>query len=658
MLPTGGSSNPTLGVAQAGGKRNLLIVNIEDLRSTVTTDRGRQTSTLNGQIVLEQVIDERNRTTLLLKTFNLTGTGVETSQGRSGLISLGLKRGSAQVLRFDNQTGEVEIGLDLVLHYPLIDKLKGFMPPDQEGDNFASFTETMRGRIIGRFARPLQPEPAQDNDFSANARFSLYQSVLGGMGLLEFLSERGRLFIIPKPCVPSEVISTRRTICVQPVFVQTGPGDPAPTGSSFPTLMENAEDIWAKCCVRFDFQDPIYVNDADLKELTTSEASELRDTVDNDDCIEVFFIGSWSPMDYAGGGVTWGGGTASAKIIVADNVLDPPPGCGKLTICDEVEPSYNNLAHELGHALGLCHPTGSCSISSPVFATPETVMAGSGFCCDNPSLQSLFNCENVSNPLLMTTTESCCPTPEIPATSTLTIANVSAASFSNPPLAAESIVTAFGYNLATITLAATANPLPTSLAGTTVAVRDSAGVMRLAPLFFVSPTQINYQMPPGTAAGMAIVIVTSGDGTVTAGAVQIATVAPGLFTADASGKGLAAAIALRIRAGGAQSFEPVAQYNPAQNRFIAVPIDLGPVTDQVYLILFGTGERNRSSLSAVNVKIGGIDAPVNYAGMQGGFVGVDQINARIPRGLAGRGEVDVILTADGKPANTVKINIK
>jgi len=40
-------------------------------------------------------------------------------------------------------------------------------------------------------------------------------------------------------------------------------------------------------------------------------------------------------------------------------------------------------------------------------------------------------------------------------------------------------------------------PLPTTLAGTTVRVRDSAGVERLGPLFFVSAGQINYQLPPG-----------------------------------------------------------------------------------------------------------------------------------------------------------------
>ncbi|MGH9855169.1 MAG: hypothetical protein ACREBD_35500 [Blastocatellia bacterium] len=37
---------------------------------------------------------------------------------------------------------------------------------------------------------------------------------------------------------------------------------------------------------------------------------------------------------------------------------------------------------------------------------------------------------------------------------------------------------------------------------------------------------------------------------------------------------------------------------------------------------------------------------------------MDQVNLRLPRGLAGRGEVNVVLTVDGKTANTVRINVK
>lgn len=234
------------------------------------------------------------------------------------------------------------------------------------------------------------------------------------------------------------------------------------------------------------------------------------------------------------------------------------------------------------------------------------------------------------------------------------IASASAASFAVGPLAPEAIVAAFGTNLATSAQTAAGLPLPTQLAGVNVRVRDSAGAERDASLFFVSPNQINYQIPPGVVNGPATVTVSSG----ATGIVEIASIAPGLFSANGNGQGVAAAVALRIKANGAQSFEPVAQFDAAQNRFVAAPIDVSDPTEQVFLLLFGTGIRNRSSLANVRASIGAVGTEVLFAGAQSGFVGLDQCNLRLPSTLTGRGEVDVILTVDGKAANAVKVRIK
>jgi uncharacterized protein (TIGR03437 family) len=236
--------------------------------------------------------------------------------------------------------------------------------------------------------------------------------------------------------------------------------------------------------------------------------------------------------------------------------------------------------------------------------------------------------------------------------------NVSAASFSAGTVARESIVAACGTNLSANTQAASVAPLPTTLAGTTVKVRDNFGIERLAPLFFVSPEQVNYQLPSGTALGPATVTITNGAGAVSLGAAQVVLVAPGQFAANANGQGIASAVALRVRANGSQSFEPVARFDASQNKFVAAPIELGPESDQLFLIFFCTGVRFRSNLSAVTVKIGGIDAQVLFAGAQGEFVGLDQINVRAPRNLAGRGEVEVALMIDGQAANAVKVNFR
>ncbi|MBK8313658.1 MAG: Ig-like domain repeat protein [Acidobacteria bacterium] len=239
-----------------------------------------------------------------------------------------------------------------------------------------------------------------------------------------------------------------------------------------------------------------------------------------------------------------------------------------------------------------------------------------------------------------------------------TLVNASAADYRGDFLAPEQIVAAFGINLATTSQAASTQPLPTTLAGTTVRVIDSTGTERLAPLFYISPAQVNYQLPPGTAIGAATITVTSGDGSLSIQLAQIAAVAPGLFTADQSGEGLAAADILRVKPGGALVYEKVARYDEALKKYVAVPIDLSSTTDQIFLVLYGTGIRFRTALSNVTATVGGTVASVEFAGPQGMLLGLDQVNIRLSGSLAGRGDVNVVLTVDNKPAKTVLVNIK
>jgi len=238
------------------------------------------------------------------------------------------------------------------------------------------------------------------------------------------------------------------------------------------------------------------------------------------------------------------------------------------------------------------------------------------------------------------------------------VASVSAASFLGEALTSDMIAAAFGQNLATSVQIGTTVPLPTTLDSTSVSVRDALGIERLAPLFFVAPTQVNFLVPSGTSNGAATITIVSGDGTTSTGIAQIASVAPGLFSANSDGQGVAAAVALRVRADGQQIFEPVSRFDTASNRSVAVPIDLGPETDQVFLIAYLTGGRYRSSLAAASASVGGASAELLYLGPQFDFVGLDQANIRLSRALIGRGNVEVRLTVDGKLSNTVLVNIK
>ncbi len=240
------------------------------------------------------------------------------------------------------------------------------------------------------------------------------------------------------------------------------------------------------------------------------------------------------------------------------------------------------------------------------------------------------------------------------------LATVSAASFTpEVPVAPEVIAAGYGTNLVpAIEIAPADGRLPMVLGGVSVKVRDSAGTERTAPLWFVSPAQINYYVPEGTALGLAAIRVVRDSQAIASGTLQIESVAPGLFAMNANGQGVPAALAVFGKADGTQTWQYVFNLGCQVGACQPVPIDLGPATDQVYLQLYGTGIRGRSSLSAVTAYIGGVAAPVEYAGPVAGMSGLDQVNLRVPRSLIGRGQVGIELEVDGMAANGVLIHIK
>ena len=237
-------------------------------------------------------------------------------------------------------------------------------------------------------------------------------------------------------------------------------------------------------------------------------------------------------------------------------------------------------------------------------------------------------------------------------------AHVSAASYVGTQAASDSIISAFGTNLATVIQAATTVPLPNTLGGTSVLITDSAGNEHAAPLFFVAPNQINYLIPDGLPEGVATVAITNAAGAVARGLLKLERVAPGIFSADASGRGLAAADVQRLRPDGTPSYERVARFDPNTNQFMANPIALR-ADEQAFLILYGTGLRYRSDLTAVKARIGGLATEVLYVGPQGSYAGLDQINLRLPLGLIGRqAQVLIEIEIDGQFTNPVKISVQ
>ena len=233
--------------------------------------------------------------------------------------------------------------------------------------------------------------------------------------------------------------------------------------------------------------------------------------------------------------------------------------------------------------------------------------------------------------------------------------DLNGASFLSGPIAPNSFVSAFGSSLATVTQPA-ASPYPTNVGGTTVTVTDALGVARLAPLSYVSPTQVNYIVPGSTALGQATVTVANG-GTTSSAAAVIAAIDPGLFLFE--GTDIVAAYVQRVNADGSQTVENIYSLN-SSGGIVAAPIDLSPSSSQVYLVLYGTGLRGHSSASnSVTVTAGSVALPAPiYAGAQPQYAGLDQIDVLLPQSLAGKGDVVIQVTVDGQAANPGHVTIQ
>ena len=245
-----------------------------------------------------------------------------------------------------------------------------------------------------------------------------------------------------------------------------------------------------------------------------------------------------------------------------------------------------------------------------------------------------------------------------PVTGPSLTAVLNAASFT-PGVAPGSLQSLFGERLATETAAASELPLPEALNGVRIEIIDTTEAAHPARLLYVSSGQINFLTPDEVVPGPAVLRLTREGAEPVELVLPIGTVAPGLFSANGTGEGIGAITALRVAADGSRSNPVVFRFDAASGRVAGVPLDLGAEGDQVFLTLFGTGIRGSGGAAAVRATIDGSQAPVLFAGAQGGFAGLDQVNiGPLPRSFAGSGEVNVVVTSAGATSNTVTIVIE
>jgi len=214
------------------------------------------------------------------------------------------------------------------------------------------------------------------------------------------------------------------------------------------------------------------------------------------------------------------------------------------------------------------------------------------------------------------------------------------------------LVSLFGSNLASSTMFAGSLPLPLTLAGTSVLVDGLP-----APLLFVSPTQINFQMPYRTLSEtQTSVVVVANNVSAAPLPVQLPAAAPAIFTLNSQGTGQGAIL------NGAVFAAPL---NSVPGN-VSQPVKAGTGVS-IYCTglgaLYEVSNNNQGggfTLQTVYplVTIGGVPATVLFSGLSPQFVGLYQVNVTVPAGIPSGSAVPVVMTLNGAASNTVTMAIQ
>lgn len=227
---------------------------------------------------------------------------------------------------------------------------------------------------------------------------------------------------------------------------------------------------------------------------------------------------------------------------------------------------------------------------------------------------------------------------------------VNGASFAGGGVVPGEIATLFGVNLTAssgINLTSTL-PLPNSFLNDSVLVNTQP-----APLFAVDNVngqqQINFQVPWEVADGPAANIAVNNNGTTSSSiSVPVLAAQPGIFNYSVGGNTFGAILHANFQL--ADTTHPAI----AAETVLIYCTGLGTVHNPPNSGAAGNGQTTTASPT---VKIGGKNSTVTFSGLAPGFVGLYQINAVIPAGLAS-GNQAVVVTLSGASSNSVLLPVK
>lgn len=205
-----------------------------------------------------------------------------------------------------------------------------------------------------------------------------------------------------------------------------------------------------------------------------------------------------------------------------------------------------------------------------------------------------------------------------------------------------SLVTIFGRNLSPVNVATREMPLPTALGESCLTVN---GVP--VPVLFVSPTQINAQLPFQTDGNVTMILRTPG-GVSDNFNLTILPGAPGIFRSGPVGAFEEAPTIYRQVNG-----EVVTPSNPIhRNDFITIYLTgLGRTNPAIEAGIPAPSEPLAAVIQTPDVTLGGVPLRVDFAGLAPGQVGVYQINAWVPRTVPVGMSIPLKVTQSGQSAS-------
>jgi uncharacterized protein (TIGR03437 family) len=229
---------------------------------------------------------------------------------------------------------------------------------------------------------------------------------------------------------------------------------------------------------------------------------------------------------------------------------------------------------------------------------------------------------------------------------------VNGASF-QPTLSPGSFVTLFGSQLALNTQQAPTVPLPTALGGSTIYVAGNQ-----IPIYYASTGQVNAILPYGLAVNTTQqVLVSSGSSLSVPQGITVAAAAPGVFAEAAAPGTVPQGIIQGIDANRNATLADPSNPVTVGQTIVIYCTGLGEVTPSITAGTQTPASPLSTTVNPVTVTIGGINAPVTFAGLTPLQTGLYQVNAVVPDGVAPGNQVQVVMTAAGQSSSPVTIAV-